>query len=223
LISDPEANPIQHLIRAGTIHIGLPGDVAGGLSGQGDGSINIVDVVKVIQYILGNLPPPDSFGLFGADMNGTGTLDVRDVVAMINAILSGEAQQQTKVTPEILTDTAVISLGPSQTLPDGRLAIPVNMSADGPIAGLEAHFIFDPIHLEVGHPYLADNIAGMTVQSRVMNGTLRLVDQVQAPGHYRVVWHGRNGQGQAVASGVYVYRLTSSTGFTDTRRMTLLK
>ena len=52
---------------------------------------------------------------------------------------------------------------------------------------------------------------------------IRLVDQVQAPGHYRVVWHGRNGQGQAVASGVYVYRLTSSTGFNYTRRMTLLK
>jgi hypothetical protein len=54
-------------------------------------------------------------------------------------------------------------------------------------------------------------------------GIICLVDQVQAPGHYREGWHGRNGQEQAVAGGVYVYCLTSSTVFTDTRRITLLK
>ncbi|MDP6051642.1 MAG: hypothetical protein QF879_04765 [Candidatus Latescibacteria bacterium] len=30
-------------------------------------------------------------------------------------------------------------------------------------------------------------------------GIICLVDQVQAPGHYREGWHGRNGQEQAVA------------------------
>lgn len=52
---------------------------------------------------------------------------------------------------------------------------------------------------------------------------IRLVDDVKAPGRYVVTWDGRNGQGVTVASGVYLYRLTTSTGFTQTRRMTLLK
>ena len=34
-----------------------------------------------------------------------------------------------------------------------------------------------------------------------------LVSQRQAPGVYRVGWHGLNGQGEAVASGVYFCRL----------------
>ncbi|MBI4550887.1 MAG: T9SS type A sorting domain-containing protein [Candidatus Latescibacteria bacterium] len=52
---------------------------------------------------------------------------------------------------------------------------------------------------------------------------IRLVDAEQQPGRYEVVWNGRNAQGLSVASGVYLYRLTSSTGFSETKRMTLLK
>lgn len=52
---------------------------------------------------------------------------------------------------------------------------------------------------------------------------IRLVDKDQTPGNYSVAWHGSNSHGLSVASGVYVYRITSSTGYTDTKRMTLLK
>jgi hypothetical protein len=52
---------------------------------------------------------------------------------------------------------------------------------------------------------------------------VRLVDSIHQPGRYAVTWNGRNGRGSGVASGVYLYRLTSSTGFVQTRRMLLLK
>ena len=52
---------------------------------------------------------------------------------------------------------------------------------------------------------------------------LRLVDQVQAAGRYEAVWHGVNSRGAGVASGVYLYRIVSGSGYTDTKRMTLLK
>ena len=51
----------------------------------------------------------------------------------------------------------------------------------------------------------------------------RLVNAVQQAGHYTVTWDGRNAQGQAVSSGVYLYRLASSTGYIQSRRMVLLK
>jgi tripartite motif-containing protein 71 len=51
----------------------------------------------------------------------------------------------------------------------------------------------------------------------------RLVDQVQTAGRYDVLWNGTNSRGHAVSSGIYMYRLTSSTGFTETKKMTLLK
>ena len=49
------------------------------------------------------------------------------------------------------------------------------------------------------------------------------MDQVQAAGRYEVVWHGINSRGAGVASGVYLYRIVSGSGYTDTKRMTLLK
>lgn len=63
----------------------------------------------------------------------------------------------------------------------------------------------------------------LTVFNILGQEVVRLVDEVQTPGRYVVNWAGRNLQGLPVSSGVYLYRLTSSTGYTETRRMTLLK
>ena len=49
------------------------------------------------------------------------------------------------------------------------------------------------------------------------------MDQVQPVGRYGVVWHGTNGCGAGVASGIYLYRIVSGSGYVDTKRMTLLK
>lgn len=63
----------------------------------------------------------------------------------------------------------------------------------------------------------------LTVYNLLGQEVIRLVDRVQAPGRYRIVWHGRNARGQSVASGVYMYRLASSTGYSETKRMTLIR
>ena len=49
-----------------------------------------------------------------------------------------------------------------------------------------------------------------------------LVDQFQAAGAYQVPWDARDGQGTAVATGVYVTRLYYPGGM-QTRRLLLLK
>ena len=49
-----------------------------------------------------------------------------------------------------------------------------------------------------------------------------LVDEVKEPGHYTLIWDGRDGYGNNVASGVYFYRLTAEN-FTATKRMMLMK
>jgi hypothetical protein len=52
---------------------------------------------------------------------------------------------------------------------------------------------------------------------------VRLVDAFRTPGRYEATWDGRNARGQAVSSGVYIYRMTTNTGFVETKRLTLLK
>jgi len=59
------------------------------------------------------------------------------------------------------------------------------------------------------------NVAGQRVRT--------LIDDVRAPGvTHTVEWDGRNTHGQAVATGVYFYRI-ATRGFVSTRKMVLLK
>jgi len=49
-----------------------------------------------------------------------------------------------------------------------------------------------------------------------------LVDEVQGPGNYRVIWNGRDDSGFRVSSGVYFYRITWN-GRSESKQMVLLK
>ena len=63
----------------------------------------------------------------------------------------------------------------------------------------------------------------LTVYNLLGQEVVRFVDQVQPAGRYQITWNALNARGASVASGVYLYRLSSSTGYSDSRRMTLLK
>lgn len=319
VFTDVNSEPIPPAVDPGIIQIGRPGDLSF------DGHVNIVDIVKVIRYILYVMPPPTGFDLFLADVNGDGRLDISDLVKMINIFLNTPPP---KVVADAPARPVTVGLGDLQTLSSGQTAIPVVLEADGSIAGLQASLTFDPGMLSIGEPQLVGRAAGLTLQAQITDGTLRmiaystdgqvipagtgatvlipvtilneavvvtladvilagrqaqtipvtigtgtlkvstvptafslqtsapnpfnpsttiayevpasahitltvynllgqevvrLVDEVRTPGRYRTVWHGTNAHGQAVASGVYLYRLTSSTGYNETKRMTLLK
>jgi hypothetical protein len=49
-----------------------------------------------------------------------------------------------------------------------------------------------------------------------------LVQQIQQAGRYTITWDGRNEQGEALASGVYLYQLRAGS-FVQTRRMALVR
>lgn len=63
----------------------------------------------------------------------------------------------------------------------------------------------------------------LTVYNLLGQEVVTLVNEVKTAGHYNTVWNGTNARGLGIASGVYLYRITSSTGYTESKRMTLLK
>ena len=56
---------------------------------NGDGDVDISDVVAVVNYIL-NDGATGNFVFENADVNGDGTVDISDVVGVVNMILNGE-------------------------------------------------------------------------------------------------------------------------------------
>jgi len=50
-----------------------------------------------------------------------------------------------------------------------------------------------------------------------------LLQENTAAGFHIVFWNGRNSRGRLVASGVYFYKLSTSSGFVNTKKMVLLK
>jgi flagellar hook assembly protein FlgD len=58
------------------------------------------------------------------------------------------------------------------------------------------------------------NIMGQRVRT--------LVDDVLPAGQHTVEWNGRNTNGDEVATGVYLYRMTADS-YTNTKKMLLLK
>jgi len=66
-----------------------------------------------------------------------------------------------------------------------------------------------------------------TISLKIFDTTGALVKTVshgsRGPGRYETCWFGKNSRGQTVASGLYYYRLESSTGYQSTRKMLFLK
>ena len=50
-----------------------------------------------------------------------------------------------------------------------------------------------------------------------------IVNTVQLPGEYSILWRGKDARGNNVSSGVYFYNLTAGNNFTETKRMLLVK
>ena len=61
----------------------LPGDA------NGDGEMNALDIVIIVNYIFGETP--DNFFFDNADVNGDGEVNALDIVAIINLIFSKES------------------------------------------------------------------------------------------------------------------------------------
>jgi len=70
IISILNANPREYL-----------GDV------NQDGEINVLDIIRVINVILENEPPPSDYELWAGDVNSDINMDVMDIVILVNYII----------------------------------------------------------------------------------------------------------------------------------------
>ena len=200
-----------------------------------DGIVNILDVVRVVNIILGD--PAAEHERWAADCNEDGDVNILDVVEIVNIILGIGTCPPTgtvKISPPVIE--YLKSLKPYFSAEDfSRFMALVKAEMHTP----------DEYHLAQNYPNPFNPATTITfalpvsgergLVSRPIHTTLKifnilgqevrtLVDEPQEAGYYTVTWDGKDSFGNDVASGVYFYRLIVDSGqWSKTKRMLLLK
>lgn len=81
---------------------------------------------------------------------------------------------------------------------------------------------FNPV-TNIGYSIPEISKVNLTIYNSVGREVRTLVNTVQLPGEYSIAWNGKDSFGNNIASGVYYYSLKTDAGFSETKRMLLVK
>ena len=211
--------------------VGIAGCTGGEVGDvNGDESINVLDVLAVVNHILDNIPL-DENGQCRSDCNGDDSVDILDALGIVNVILGiGECVPgavKVTLTPQAMDFLASLEsyLSTEHFAKFMALVKSVQIPAEyhlaqnypnpfNPTTSIQYSVVSDqsPPHITLK----IYNILGQEVRI--------LVDELKEPGYYTVTWDGKDYSGREVASGIYFYRLTVDGGqWSATKRMVLMK
>lgn len=208
---------------------------------NGDLTINVIDVVVVINHILEEeLLEEKERNL--ADCNGDETINITDVLLIVNVILKiiqecsdDSSACKPELTPHVMEYLKSFDVYLSAQDFDRFMVMVKNHNLVPTEFALEQNYP-NPFNSTTSISYTlpgkerktedGGRITPLYVSLKIYNilgqEVRILVDEVKEPGYYTVAWNGRNNSGHEVTSGVYFYRLTAGN-FTATKRMVLLK
>ena len=234
-LTDVSVNQVLYVIEEG-VQTSLPGDV------NQDGQVDILDLLLVVVH-FGESPPTDA----RVDTNKDGQVNLEDLVRIIEII---EENQNGAAAPTLnaisnristLSNADIdllyafyqkiegISEDTTQIERVKRFLSRLLMPVEGPLqTKLHANYP-NPFNPETWIPYQLAEDAEITI--RIYNTAGKVVRTLfsghQASGYYfsrsqAAYWDGKNELGEQVASGVYIYELTTPT-FKQTKRLVVIK
>ena len=211
-------------IGATVIPIANPADV------NGDGAVNILDLVVVAQGLGTDNPE--------ADVNGDGVVNVFDLVQVAGAIGGGGAAPSASSLDLSMISAADVERWLAQAqglgigdadLQRGIRFLQQLLAALTPKETTLLPNYPNPFNPETWIPYHLGQGAEVTITIYDTKGTLvrRLAFGNKAAGYYAergkaAYWDGRNERGEAVASGIYIYQFRAGD-YVASRRMVIVK
>ena len=197
---------------------------------NGDGIVNILDLTIVAQG-LGT----DSLE---GDVNGDGVVNILDLVQVAGALGGGGAAPSAySLDPAIISAADVerwLALAQGIGVGDANLQQGIRF-LEGLLAALTPKETTllpnypNPFNPETWIPYRLARAAEVAITIYDIKGTLvrRLALGNQAAGHYAergkaAYWDGRNEDGEAVASGIYIYQFRAGD-YAASRRLVIVK
>ena len=183
---------------------------------NGDAVANLLDVMAMVNIILGNQVPTE-VQVWAGDMDGNGVINIMDAIALVNIVLNGTAKSA--VTPEVLgyfeslqSELTPVDYGRLMELVKG---IEVPMPNGYSLAQNYPNPFNPETEIAFGLPEQAKVV--LTVYNVLGQEVEALVNADLEAGHHVVMWDASD-----LPSGVYFYSMTANE-FTATRRMVLMK
>ncbi len=230
-LSDNNNNPLTTTLVSGTVTIGgctLPGDVTA------DGAVNIFDIIKLVDFVLGR-QNPTSTQLDCGDLDDTGALNIFDIIALVDKVLgrtsllaaAGALPQWTQLDQQLeRLDLEPLQL--ERLRQDLRL---IYESHSGQRLVLPQAFSLEqnqpnPFNPSTTISYQIPEGDSPLVSLMIydLRGRLvrTLVEELRGPGSYNAFWDGTDHSGRQVPSGIYLYRLKAGN-YSQARKMVLVK
>jgi hypothetical protein len=153
----------------------LPGDA------NGDGQLNVSDVVYLINYLFIGGPAPGCH--LAGDVNCDGAINVTDVVYLINYLfIGGPAPCEGKllsssgnvVTTSKNTGIAKIGFSEAKGAKDSQLEISIVGDCNVDIAGLQLEINYDPKEVTLLEPNLTSRTQGLQLYSSTKDGVQKI-------------------------------------------------
>ena len=149
---------------------------------NGDGTINVTDVVYLINYLFNEYSPPDPLWL--GDANGDGKVNVVDVVYLINYLFGegppppcgGKATTSLGSGLELYKGKAPAQIGFSSPAisKDGIFEVPVTGKFDVDVAAVQLEIKYDPEKITLSEPALTPRTEGLTIYSSSNQGIQKI-------------------------------------------------
>jgi len=156
------------------VNVNVSGNKAARGDVNNDGIVDVADLIKVINVILGIGPDPTQEERQASDINDDGSIDIRDLITLINTILGiGAAADATQTLSSYSLATIAIEQLPGQL--GSKIEIAINATFDVPVAGIQLKLSFDPAILKSVKPEITTRTEMMALESKVSGTELTVL------------------------------------------------
>jgi len=135
-----------------------------------DGNSDVLDIVSIVNTILGSTPP--TFFECAADQNGDGSVDVLDIVAIVNCILSGGCDCDGSPSGR----TSIDGLENATSAKLVRSSNSLNLIADGFVGGVQMTLSHsDDFSIELTQDFVSESVGFSAYKTNGNTTTLIII------------------------------------------------
>lgn len=189
-----------------------------------DGSLDILDVLAVVNIILGSTEPTESQE-WAADCTGDGAVDIIDAIGIVNVVLgvgSCTSAETVKISSKVFKYFQ--SLESHFSKEDFKMLMTLVKEIYIPKEFILTQNYPNPFNartiIEYALPH--ESVVKLCVFNILGREVATLVNDTNAAGHYRVTWDALDNAGNSLASGIYFYKLKTSD-CSQTRKCLIMK